>query len=377
MTNDGSYAYTYSAENEILSGGGVTYTYDGNWMRVKKSSGTLYWRDIAGNTIEETNLSGTRLNQYVFFGGRRAVQRDSGGSYYYFQTDQIGSTRSITKVTSSGSASICYDADFTPFGSEMMHTTTCAPSYKFTGYERDSETGLDYAFNRYYNSRIGRFMSSDPLGPAASNYANPQSLNRYAYVLNNPMSFIDPRGLDCVYLGDSGKYDPGDPSSSIDTNSNLGECSTNGGLWFDGSVDPNNLIYDPDSNWVGYDDNQLNATIQVSCTRSGGSCDYSSGQSFGQGLVDNLNRVLNDEDHVIGSARLVVHGGERPCGSSLAIAGIGLATTAGEAALIGYLGPEIGGGIEGVMSWVHIGPAFAAPPIILVHGIADVVQNCF
>jgi RHS repeat-associated protein len=196
MTNDGSYTYTYSAENEILSGGGVTYTYDGNWMRVKKSSGTLYWRDIAGNTIEETNLSGTRLNQYVFFGGRRAVRRDSGGSYYYFQTDQIGSTRSITKVTSAGSASICYDADFTPFGSEMMHTTTCAPSYKFTGYERDPETGLDYAFNRYYNPRIGRFMSSDPLGSAASNYQNPQSWNRYAYVLNKPLTLVDPRGED-------------------------------------------------------------------------------------------------------------------------------------------------------------------------------------
>jgi hypothetical protein len=64
--------------------------------------------------------------------------------------------RSITKVTSSGSASLCYDADFTPFGAEMAHTGICAPNYKFTGYERDSESGLDYAFNRYYNSRVGR-----------------------------------------------------------------------------------------------------------------------------------------------------------------------------------------------------------------------------
>lgn len=65
-------------------------------------------------------------------------------------------------------------------------------NYKFTGYERDSETGLDYAFARYYCYRLGHFMSADPLGDSIS---DPQSLNRYAYVGNNPISSIDPSGL--------------------------------------------------------------------------------------------------------------------------------------------------------------------------------------
>ena len=56
-------------------------------------------------------------------------------------------------------------------------------AYKFTGKERDTESGLDYFGARYYGSSMGRFMSPDPLG---GHMENPQSLNKYAYALNNP-----------------------------------------------------------------------------------------------------------------------------------------------------------------------------------------------
>jgi RHS repeat-associated protein len=56
----------------------------------------------------------------------------------------------------------------------------------------DSETGNDYAFARYYNPRLGRFMSPDPLG---GSMGDPQSLNLYAYVGNRPLGFIDPSGM--------------------------------------------------------------------------------------------------------------------------------------------------------------------------------------
>lgn len=69
---------------------------------------------------------------------------------------------------------------------------TCSSNYKFTGYEYDSETGLYHAKARYYNPRIGRFMSPDLLGGDTS---DPQSLNRYAYVLNAPTFGTDPLGL--------------------------------------------------------------------------------------------------------------------------------------------------------------------------------------
>ncbi len=65
----------------------------------------------------------------------------------------------------------------------MDHTTTCNTAYKFTGYEHDAETALDYAFARYYNDRLGRFMSGDPLGGYAS---DPQTVNRYLGIVARP-----------------------------------------------------------------------------------------------------------------------------------------------------------------------------------------------
>jgi RHS repeat-associated protein len=104
--------------------------------------------------------------------------------------DQVGSTRIVTQAN----GAVCFDQDYFPYGQEVYSSPgSCPQSYKFTGYERDAETGLDYAFARYYNARLGRFMSGDPL---AGDVGDPQSLNRYAYVQNNPTNFIDPTGLD-------------------------------------------------------------------------------------------------------------------------------------------------------------------------------------
>src|SRR5260370_13178227 len=96
-----------------------------------------------------------------------------------------------------------YDADFTPYGQEIsytarLQTTACPPNYKFTGYERDSETGLDYAFARYYSSHLGSFLSTDPLGGSIGDL---QSHNAYAYTRNNPLNSTDPSGMsDCPDL---------------------------------------------------------------------------------------------------------------------------------------------------------------------------------
>ena len=66
---------------------------------------------------------------------------------------------------------------------------------QFTSKERDNETELDYFGARYFSSRQGRFISVDPLGASAI-ISDPQSFNRYTYVLNNPLKYIDPDGLD-------------------------------------------------------------------------------------------------------------------------------------------------------------------------------------
>jgi RHS repeat-associated protein len=166
------------------------YTYDGDGKRVKKSTGALYWYGGGSDTLLETDLSGSLQNEYIFFGGRRVAPRDASGSVFHYFADHLGSSRVITNAT----GTVCYEADFYPYGGERAVTTTCSQNYKFTGKERDAETGNDNFGARYYPNNLGRFLTPDPL-MASGRASNPQSWNRYAYTLNNPVRFIDPNGL--------------------------------------------------------------------------------------------------------------------------------------------------------------------------------------
>jgi RHS repeat-associated protein len=77
-----------------------------------------------------------------------------------------------------------------PFGEDFAESGTQQKQH-LTSYERDAESGLDYAVNRYHNSSLGRFGSVDPV---MGNTADPQSLNRYAYTRNDPINLVDPDG---------------------------------------------------------------------------------------------------------------------------------------------------------------------------------------
>lgn len=106
---------------------------------------------------------------------------------HYFLADHLGTAQ---LELSSGGWPV-WKGQFAPFGQEL-DTQYTANHYKFTGKERDTESGLDNFGARYYGSSMGRFLSPDPLG---GKLANPQSLNRYAYVLNNPLINTDPTGM--------------------------------------------------------------------------------------------------------------------------------------------------------------------------------------
>src|SRR6201996_5442284 len=74
--------------------------------------------------------------------------------------------------------------------------------YRYTGKERDSESGNDYFGARYYGSSMGRFMSPDwsdgPDTVPNAKWTDPRSLNLYSYARNNPLSNVDPDGHDYV-----------------------------------------------------------------------------------------------------------------------------------------------------------------------------------
>jgi RHS repeat-associated protein len=129
-------------------------------------------------------------NEYIYFAGRRIAWVDSGGTVRYYWGDHLGTTRIVTDA----SGNVCYDADYYPFqGERTPYVSACTPAYRFAGMKFDQESGDYYTLNRYYPANLGRWLSPDPL---AGDVTNPQSLNRYAYVLNNPTTFIDPLGLE-------------------------------------------------------------------------------------------------------------------------------------------------------------------------------------
>jgi RHS repeat-associated protein len=102
----------------------------------------------------------------------------------------------------STTATLCYDADFYPFGVERPYTNMCSQNYKFTGKERDTESNLDNFGARYNSSAIGRFMSADPVQILKQKLVDPQQWNMYSYVRDSPLRFVDPRGKWIELLGD-------------------------------------------------------------------------------------------------------------------------------------------------------------------------------
>ena len=198
METDGSYSYAYNAESEIKSAAGVNYTYDGDGNRLEKSNGKLYWYGAGTEILDESDLSGNFTNEYVSFAGKRIAMRNvSTGTISYYEEDMLGSSRTIVQA---GQTSPCYDADFLPFGYEKDVTSTCTTAYKFEGKERDTETNNDYFGARYYSNHFGRWLSPDwaaaPTPIPYANMTNPQTLNLYAMVSDNPESFADLDGHD-------------------------------------------------------------------------------------------------------------------------------------------------------------------------------------
>lgn len=182
ITNDGLRGISYNYDNMPTAVNSTSFAYDGSSTRVKKSSPgktTIYIDKL----YECTNGSCTK---YIFAGGTRVAAK-TGGQVSFFHPDHQGSTSVATDATGNKIEDIAYY----PFGGTRQENGSTSDSHKYTDQERDSETGL-YNYNaRLYDPELGRFMSPDSIVPDPS---NPQSLNRYAYVLNNPVNFTDPTG---------------------------------------------------------------------------------------------------------------------------------------------------------------------------------------
>lgn len=128
----------------------------------------------------------------------KAIYPTSATTYYH--SNQVGSSVLIT----AGNGWPVWQATFLPFGEEYNPQLSDGEHYKFTGKERDSETGLDYFGARYYSDGFGRFITVDPLIATPLRIVNPQRWNLYAYAVNSPLVLVDPDGKDAAYVNFSG-----------------------------------------------------------------------------------------------------------------------------------------------------------------------------
>lgn len=185
--------FTYDGENKQIkvettdeNGDPVAtlgeYFYDGDGKRVKKVSlENSQWI----TTIFVYDASGKMVAEY-------STQTSTTPEVSYLTNDHLGSPR----VNTDAVGNVTARHDYQPFGEEIQRAShgTDQVRKKFTGYERDIETDLDFAKARMYESKLGRFLVSDPM-LSSGEIQNPQTWNRYIYTLNNPINSIDPLGL--------------------------------------------------------------------------------------------------------------------------------------------------------------------------------------
>jgi RHS repeat-associated protein len=137
-----------------------------------------------GNYYEQ---SGSLTTTYYYAGGTRIAMRQ-GSTVNYLLGDHLGST----SITANSSGGLFAELRYKPWGEERYTNGVTTPTRRqYTGQIKDAEIGLYFYNARYYSSALGRFLSADTLVPSPS---DPQSWNRFSYVRNQPLKYIDPSG---------------------------------------------------------------------------------------------------------------------------------------------------------------------------------------
>lgn len=210
MTSDGTKCYEYNQENQLVkvktcsnSQTIAEYVYDYQGQRLVKktyTNGVLQKTTYAPSDSYETVklASGTTQNtSYYYANDELIAKKNPDGSKNYIHNDHLGSTTVQTNQTGTVVESTQYD----PWGEVLVGGTK--NKFQYTGQEKDSETGLNYYNARYYDPHSRHFTQADDI---IQDPFNPQTLNRYSYVQNNPVNYKDPTGhyietaLDIAFL---------------------------------------------------------------------------------------------------------------------------------------------------------------------------------
>jgi RHS repeat-associated protein len=189
-----------SSSNELTA----RYKYDHDGNRVKK---TVFNYDNLGNDLETYYIdaspgglfihnrvsNGTIYNEtYIYLQDKIIAKIDNNGKKFFYHPDHLGSTTLITDEQ----GNVVENLTYLPFGGLLDSATT--ERFLYTGKELDRESEFLYYGARYYNGDFRRFIQPDSI---IADVYNPQNLNRYAYVLNNPYKYVDESGNYVVEVG--------------------------------------------------------------------------------------------------------------------------------------------------------------------------------
>ena len=207
MTAGAGRSVTYTAFNMAASvaqgSATLTYDYDPEHMRISQVApeGTTVYVNDPGSGISLEKFIGasvTQWNEYLYGDGRMVGEHftlsDSTTYIRYFIGDNLNSVSVLTDETGTVTERLSYDSwgkRRNPDGSDATGPITSATTRGFTGQEQIDDVGLINFNARIYDPSLGRFMSADTIVPGTY---NGQSFNRYSYVLNRPLSLIDPTG---------------------------------------------------------------------------------------------------------------------------------------------------------------------------------------
>jgi RHS repeat-associated protein len=149
--------------------------------------------NVSNTASTEAQASVPRITKHYYANGQRLATRVDGALYYVHQ-DHVGSTVAVSDAAGGEVGRVQYD----PYGEVLTSTLPADLTDRlFTGQRFDSSSGLYYYNARYYDPHLGRFIQPDTLVPDP---LNPQAWNRFSYVYNNPVSYVDPSGHQVVPL---------------------------------------------------------------------------------------------------------------------------------------------------------------------------------
>ena len=188
----------------------VSYEYDCNNYRTQKTynGGSTYYYYLGDKLLGE--MFASRNNTYnvrYLYNGNKKIGFVLDNVIYYYQTDILGNIKGI--IDTSGNVVVKYEYD--AWGDCVILQDTEVLSYygktlgnlnpiRYKGYYYDTETNLYYLINRYYDPKVGRFISSD--SSDYLDFSNDYGINLFAYCNNNPVMGYDPTGTDAILITD-------------------------------------------------------------------------------------------------------------------------------------------------------------------------------